>query len=99
MVWITNSRRRPGPGRFDILFEEAVTGLQVDRNVRYRGVPVGRVRDIRIDPGISSAIRVTIEVRDDTPVKADAKATLELQGLTGVTYVLMNDGTQTVPRC
>ena len=34
-------------------------------------------------------------MRDDTPVKADTKATLEMQGLTGGIYVLLNEGTQT----
>jgi phospholipid/cholesterol/gamma-HCH transport system substrate-binding protein len=62
--------------------------------VRYRGVPVGRVRDIRIDPENIERIRVTIEVRDDTQGKADTKATLEMQGLTGGIYVLLNEGTQ-----
>jgi phospholipid/cholesterol/gamma-HCH transport system substrate-binding protein len=71
-----------------------VTGLELDSNVRYRGVPVGRVRDIRIDPANIERIRVTIEVRADTPVKTDTKATLELQGLTGGIYVLLNEGTQ-----
>jgi hypothetical protein len=66
----------------------------LDSNVRYRGVPVGRVRDI-IDPKNIERIRVTIEVSDDTPVKADTKATLEMQGLTGGIYVLLNEGTQT----
>jgi phospholipid/cholesterol/gamma-HCH transport system substrate-binding protein len=55
---------------------------------------VGRVRDIRIDPSNIERIRVTIEVRGDTPVKVDTKASLELQGLTGGIYVLLDEGTQ-----
>jgi phospholipid/cholesterol/gamma-HCH transport system substrate-binding protein len=94
LVWISKFRTDDNLARFDILFEEAVTGLELDSNVRYRGVPVGRVRDIRIDPENIERIRVTIEVRDDTPVKADTKATLEMQGLTGGIYVLLNEGTQ-----
>jgi phospholipid/cholesterol/gamma-HCH transport system substrate-binding protein len=94
VVWITKFQTETNLARYDILFEEAVTGLELDSNVRYRGVPVGRVRDIRIDPQNIERIRVTIEVRDDTPVKADTKATLEMQGLTGGIYVLLNEGTQ-----
>ena len=94
VVWISKFRTDDNLARYDILFEEAVTGLELDSNVRYRGVPVGRVRDIRIDPENIERIRVTIEVRDDTPVKADTKATLEMQGLTGGIYVLLNEGTQ-----
>ena len=83
VVWISKFQQAADLKRYDILFEEAVTGLELDSNVRYRGVPVGRVQDIRIDPANIERIRVTIEVRGDTPVKVDTKASLELQGLTG----------------
>lgn len=94
VVWISKFQTEADLQRYDILFEESVTGLELDSNVRYRGVPVGRVRDIRIDPQNIERIRVTIEVRGDTPVKVDTKASLELQGLTGGVYVLLNEGTQ-----
>jgi len=94
VVWISKFQTEADLKRYDILFEESVTGLELDSNVRYRGVPVGRVRDIRIDPENIERIRVTIEVRGDTPVKVDTKASLELQGLTGGIYVLLNEGTQ-----
>jgi phospholipid/cholesterol/gamma-HCH transport system substrate-binding protein len=94
VVWISKFQTEADLQRYDILFEESVTGLELDSNVRYRGVPVGRVRDIRIDPENIERIRVTIEVRGDTPVKVDTKASLELQGLTGGVYVLLNEGTQ-----
>src|SRR5262245_22789026 len=94
VVWISKFQTTENLTRYDILFEEAVTGLELDSSVRYRGVPVGRVRDIRIDPANIERIRVTIEVREDTPVKVDTKASLELQGLTGGVYVLLNEGTQ-----
>jgi len=94
VVWISKFQTEADLKRYDILFEESVTGLELDSNVRYRGVPVGRVRDIRIDPENIERIRVTIEVRGDTPVKVDTKASLELQGLTGGIYVLLNQGTQ-----
>lgn len=94
VVWISKFQTEADLKRYDILFQESVTGLELDSNVRYRGVPVGRVRDIRIDPENIEVIRVTIEVRGDTPVKVDTKASLELQGLTGGIYVLLNQGTQ-----
>jgi len=94
VVWISKFQTEADLKRYDILFQESVTGLELDSNVRYRGVPVGRVRDIRIDPENIERIRVTIEVRGDTPVKVDTKASLELQGLTGGIYVLLNEGTQ-----
>src|SRR5262249_50930880 len=72
--------------RYDILFDGSVTGLQVDGTVRYRGIAVGHVTDIRIDPENIEKIRVTIEVKADTPVRTDTVASIEVQGITGGTY-------------
>jgi phospholipid/cholesterol/gamma-HCH transport system substrate-binding protein len=93
VVWISKFRTEENLARYDILFEESVTGLEIDSNVRYRGIPVGRVRDIRIDPDNIERIRVTVEVRGDTPIKTDTAASLELQGITGGIYVLLDEGT------
>ena len=49
-VWLVRADidRRVEP--YQIAFAGSVTGLQQGSQVRYRGVPVGRVTDIRIDP-------------------------------------------------
>src|SRR5262249_19739505 len=39
-------------------------------------------------------IRVTVEVKADTPVRADTVASIELQGITGGTYILLSGGMQ-----
>jgi phospholipid/cholesterol/gamma-HCH transport system substrate-binding protein len=70
-----------------------VTGLQEGSPVRYRGIPVGTVTDIRIDPNDVTQVRVRIEVEGGTPIKADASASLETQGLTGGSYVQIFGGT------
>jgi phospholipid/cholesterol/gamma-HCH transport system substrate-binding protein len=83
---------------YTIRFGEDVTGLSVDGPVRYRGVTVGRVTDIRIDPDNPIFVRVTIQVTPDTPVVTDTVASLEAQGITGVLYVLLKGGTQGAQR-
>jgi len=93
VIWIGKFQGQQEFTRYDILFSGSVTGLQVDGTVRYRGIAVGRVLDIRIDPDNFERIRVTIEVGKDTPVVADTKATLELQGITGGVYVQLSEGT------
>lgn len=83
--------------RFDgyrIDFSGSVTGLSVGSPVRYRGIPVGQVTDIRLDADNLERIHVYIEVQSDLPIKEDGYAILESQGLTGVGFIQITGGTQ-----
>lgn len=79
---------------YNIYFAGSVTGLQEGSSVRYRGVPVGTVKEIKINPENVEQVRVTIHVDTDTPVKEDAYASIESMGLTGITYIQINGGSQ-----
>ncbi len=94
VVWLTGVQFEEVPKRFVIYFEGSVTGLAVASPVRYRGVPVGSVTDIRIDPDNIERIRVTVDISAETPIKTDTEATLKLQGITGIAYILLSGGTQ-----
>lgn len=94
VVWLGKFQGQQQFAYYDILFAGSVTGLQVDGPVRYRGIPVGHVADIRIDPSNIEMVRVTIQVRRGTPVRRDTVASLEMQGVTGVSYVLLSGGMQ-----
>ena len=82
---------------YQIAFAGSVTGLQQGSQVRYRGVPVGRVADIRIDPQRVEWVLVTIEVERGTPIRQDTVASLEMQGVTGIAFVQLQGGTQASP--
>ena len=94
VIWISKFTGVENYAYYTIRFGEDVTGLSVDGPVRYRGVTVGRVTDIRIDPDNPTVVRVTIQVSPDTPVLTDTVASLEAQGITGVLYVLLKGGTK-----
>ena len=80
--------------RYLILFTDSVTGLQVGSAVRYRGVPVGTVSDIRIDPTNVERIQVTVDVARGTPIVTSSIARLALQGITGGSFVEIVGGMQ-----
>ena len=82
---------------YHIYFRGSVSGLGVASTVRYRGVPVGTVTDIRIDPDNSEQVQVTIKVTKGTPIKQDAVASLELRGITGLVDVQISGGSKDSP--
>ncbi|HEX5079896.1 MAG TPA: MlaD family protein [Geminicoccaceae bacterium] len=96
-VWLVKGDIDRQVDPYEIAFAGSVTGLQQGSVVRYRGVPVGRVTDIRIDPEHVESVLVTIEVEHGTPIRQDTVATLEMQGITGIAYVQLRGGTQASP--
>jgi phospholipid/cholesterol/gamma-HCH transport system substrate-binding protein len=92
VVWLAKTDFEERPTPYLIYFRGSVTGLSVGSAVRYRGVGVGSVTDIRIDPANVERIKVTIEVAKETPVKSDTVATLGLQGVTGLAFIQLEGG-------
>lgn len=77
---------------------EAVTGLQVQAAVRYKGVAIGKVTAIGFDPEQRGNVLVSIAVRSDAPITRSTFATLAFQGVTGLSYIqLDDDGSSTEP--
>ncbi len=78
---------------YDIVYPESVAGLNVGSDVRYQGILVGEVAQIRVDPVEREKIRVTVRVekRDDIEIRTTTKASLEIQGLTGGVFVLITN--------
>lgn len=77
---------------YDINFD-SVAGLSNASDVRFSGLPVGQVVDVGLSPDGAGTIRVRVEVNADTPVRTDSIATIEAQGVTGVSFVAIGPGT------
>ena len=97
-VWLVKADVDRQVARYEIAFAGTVSGLQEGSQVLYRGIPVGRVADIRIDPANVENVLVAVEIERGTPIKADTVATLEMQGITGIAYVQLRGGTQASAR-
>lgn len=76
---------------------ESVSGLNLNAPVKYRGVAVGNVRDITLDPANSERVRLLLKIERGTPVKEDSVAVLRTQGLTGIAYVELSGGSLQSP--
>ena len=85
------------PGRHDdvlyrIHFPDSVSGLTVGDPVKFRGVDVGSVKSMIVDPGDSRLVRVDLNLRKETPVRTDTRASLAMKGITGVVFIELNGG-------
>ena len=70
-----------------------VTGLNVQAQVRYRGISVGRVSAIGLDRKDARRILIDIEVDPHIPLTRGTYAQLGMEGITGIAYVhLLDDG-------
>ena len=76
---------------YEISTRETVTGLQPQAPVRYRGVDVGKVDTIGFDTRTAGNVLIRIEVDGAAPITADTFATLGFQGVTGLTFVQLDD--------
>jgi len=77
--------------------DESVAGLNLNAPVKYNGVDVGRVREIRLDPGNPERVNLLFAIERGTPIKEDTVAVLKTQGLTGIAYVELSGGARDSP--
>lgn len=92
-IWLGNISLDRSVVRYVINFSDSVSGLTEGSAVRYQGVPVGNVSDIRINPDDPQEIQTFIEIEPDLPIKTDSYAQLQLAGITGQQYIEITGGT------
>ncbi len=98
VIWLAKVQFDTKFARYDIYFESSVTGLPVGGQVKYRGITVGEVTSISIDPTDVTRVLVTIEVEADTPVREDTVATLSLLSFaSGALFVQLGGGSHDSP--
>ncbi|WP_298438627.1 MlaD family protein [Ottowia sp.] len=76
---------------YQMTTDEAVSGLQPQAAVRYKGVAVGKVTDIGFDPEKRGNVLVTLAVDKDAPITRSTYAELAYQGVTGLSFVQLDD--------
>jgi phospholipid/cholesterol/gamma-HCH transport system substrate-binding protein len=101
LIWATLWLSAGGaPGDYDYYLTymtESVSGLSPDAALTYRGVNVGKVREISIDPNDPNRVRLLLQVKHGIPVKQDTQATLAMQGLTGLATIDLLGGSAESP--
>jgi phospholipid/cholesterol/gamma-HCH transport system substrate-binding protein len=87
VYWYSDSREHKIFRRYEIYFDGSVSGLERGAAVRYLGVGVGRVQQMHIDPRDPGRVQVIVDIDSSTPISDRTLAQLELQGVTGLLYI------------
>lgn len=90
-IWLAGSGRADDVP-YRIYFNESVSGLVKGGAVKYRGVDVGIVDTIRIDPKDPRRIRVDVRLLQSAPVTTETTASLKMQGITGTVFIELSGG-------
>jgi phospholipid/cholesterol/gamma-HCH transport system substrate-binding protein len=83
---------------YEMSTREAVSGLQPQAAVRYRGIDVGKVVQIGFDPQTTGNVLVRIAIDDKAPITQSTFATLGYQGVTGLAFVQLDDESESKER-
>ncbi|MFL9666490.1 MlaD family protein [Variovorax sp. AB1(2024)] len=89
VIWFT--RDNTVRNLYELSTREAVSGLQPQAMVRYRGIAVGKVTSIDFDPKVKGNVRVRITVDERVPLTTSSFATLSYQGVTGLAFIALDD--------
>jgi len=71
----------------------SVSGMEVGSPVKYLGINVGTISDIRINPKDINSIVVELSLKAGTPIKEDSKADIVSMGITGMKAIEIRGGT------
>ena len=95
--WLLKPTVETETTKYYIYFDESVLGLNIDAPVKYRGISVGKVVRLRINPDNSEQVEVLISVLSTTPIKQFTEARLTAQGITGLSYINLSMGDHNAP--
>ena len=92
-LWLAKSSVDKEFKDYEIVFNEAVSGLSKGSAVQYSGIKVGDVVSLRLDPKDPRRVLARIRLSGETPIKEDTQAKLALTGITGTSIIQLSGGT------
>ena len=88
-VWLTRDTR--DLQTYELSSPDAVTGLQPQASVRYKGVNIGKVTAITLDPQKIGNVLIQVAIDTQAPITESTFGTLGFQGVTGLAFVQLDD--------
>jgi len=96
-LWLAKASMDSTFKDYEVVFNEAVSGLSKGSSVQYNGIKVGDVIELRLDEKDPRRVLARIRLAAGTPVKVDPKAKLALTGVTGTSIIQLSGGDPNSP--
>jgi phospholipid/cholesterol/gamma-HCH transport system substrate-binding protein len=96
-LWLSKASSDQELRDYDVIFNEAVSGLSQGSVVQYSGIKVGDVISLRLDPNDPRKVRAHIRISANTPIKEDTRARLSITGITGAALIQLHSGSPESP--
>lgn len=84
-------RGRPEEKTYLIISPYDISNLQIQAPVKFKGVRVGSVKSVELDPKAPNKVRIEIGVTDRTPVNQTTYAQISSTGVTGLTIIALHN--------
>lgn len=89
VIWFRGDGRQYE--RYVLMSRYSVNGLYPQSEVRYRGINVGKVERLEVDPNDLRNILIHVVVERKLPITMGTFGQLGYQGVTGLAYVILDD--------
>jgi len=89
VIWFRGDTRQYE--RYVLVSRYSVNGLYPQSEVRYRGINVGKVQSLEVDPSDTRNILIRVLVERKLPITRGTYGQLGYQGVTGLAYVMLDD--------
>lgn len=87
MLWLSVGFNQKTYDLYTVYLHEPASGLSKDAPVKYNGVQVGYVHEIKLNKNDPRQVEIILDIESGTPITTSTAATLISQGITGVTYI------------
>jgi len=91
-LWMGAGSGKSSQVTYDVMFDEAVSGLSKGSTVEFKGIRIGSVDDLRIDPTNQRLVRARIRVDAGAPIYRDTRARLHTASITGQSTIRLTEG-------
>ncbi len=96
-LWLSSGLSNKVYHVYAVYINESVAGLSQGSTVKYNGVDVGAVKSISLNTKNPQEVIILLNIEEGTPITTATRATVMIQGLTGVGYVSLSGGAPNAP--
>lgn len=98
VIWLKQLNTQNEFDYYHVYMNESVAGLNPDASVKYKGVNIGTVAHIGINPKNLEQVELLLKIQHAIKITSETRATLKSFGITGLTFIeLSGSNTKALP--